>query len=388
MNRSTIVMICNNSGYTNPSSTKGWGIVDFDWSNAKALWASAKPMNCEELLVEQVALTTAASPGTTVWVYRNAVKALPWYSTVRAKLTDPAYGEWFLNFSGTGKYHVPQCDTNYEPPLCTSFYHDQDQTPGYPSGDGDCSPPACDVGSVPIGEYLFNHLAANVSVNGQSFVQWFIDDYVFGPTGGSNANVSGFYFDDEWTPIGPSEMNEYALIDLGFNASHTLKMTVAWAWVMDQVYAEIIARKKFSWNQLWTFGNDCPQPLVKQPSCIADLRSLCRADSSAQTRAMMFAFSPGSCAKGFDPGNLTDFDADLANFLLSRGPYAYLGNGWTGCSRIFEYPDALNLDYGEPLGLCAEIGIGTGVFERNWTKATVRMDCNSWTPSITLHAPA
>jgi hypothetical protein len=102
----------------------------------------------------------------------------------------------------------------------------------------------------------------------------------------------------------------------------------------------------------------------------------------------MFAFSPGSCAKGFDPGNLTDFDADLANFLLSRGPYAYLGNGWTGCSRIFEYPDALNLDYGEPLGLCAEIGIGTGVFERNWTKATVRMDCNSWTPSITLHAPA
>ena len=48
-------------------STRGWGIVDFDWSNAKKVWAAAKPMNCEEMLVEQVKATTRASPGTTVW---------------------------------------------------------------------------------------------------------------------------------------------------------------------------------------------------------------------------------------------------------------------------------------------------------------------------------
>jgi hypothetical protein len=86
--------------------------------------------------VEQVAQTTQATPGTTVWVYRNAIKgtlphfqatisccrlalhahavllALPWYTTVREKLTDPAYGAWFLNFSGSGSYHVPQARTN------------------------------------------------------------------------------------------------------------------------------------------------------------------------------------------------------------------------------------------------------------------------------------
>ena len=33
-----------------------------------------QPMNCEEMLVEQVQRTTEASPGTTVWVYRNAIK--------------------------------------------------------------------------------------------------------------------------------------------------------------------------------------------------------------------------------------------------------------------------------------------------------------------------
>ena len=37
---------------------------------SKAIWAQSKPMNDEELLFEQVKLTTSASPETTVWVYR------------------------------------------------------------------------------------------------------------------------------------------------------------------------------------------------------------------------------------------------------------------------------------------------------------------------------
>jgi hypothetical protein len=31
-------------------------------------------MNCEELLIEQIQMTTNASPGTTTWIYRNAIK--------------------------------------------------------------------------------------------------------------------------------------------------------------------------------------------------------------------------------------------------------------------------------------------------------------------------
>ena len=33
----SIIMPCNETGLTDPQSTKGWGIVDFDWSNAKAV---------------------------------------------------------------------------------------------------------------------------------------------------------------------------------------------------------------------------------------------------------------------------------------------------------------------------------------------------------------
>ena len=72
-------------------------------------------MDCEERLVEQVRRTTAASPGTTVWVYRNGIKALPWYTLVRDKITDPAYAAWFMRFSDTvvanhSAAHVPVCD--------------------------------------------------------------------------------------------------------------------------------------------------------------------------------------------------------------------------------------------------------------------------------------
>ena len=38
MNQSTIIMPCNNSGYMDPARTAAWSIIDFDWSNGKAIW--------------------------------------------------------------------------------------------------------------------------------------------------------------------------------------------------------------------------------------------------------------------------------------------------------------------------------------------------------------
>ena len=86
-------------------------------------------MDCEERLVKQAAMTKAANPAVRVFAYRNLVKALPWFATVREKLADPQYAGFFLRFKPNTAYHVPQCDDNYHPPLCTPFYHDQEQTP-------------------------------------------------------------------------------------------------------------------------------------------------------------------------------------------------------------------------------------------------------------------
>jgi hypothetical protein len=61
------------------------------------------------------------------------------------------------------------------------------------------------------------------------------------------------------------------------------------------------------------------------------------------------------CVCSGDPANLTQVENDLANFLLVRGPHAWLGHGWLGCSHKYEYPAVLNADYGEPTELCHEV---------------------------------
>jgi len=383
-------MPCNFSGYTDPKRTTGWALIDFDWSNAKAFWAAAKPMDCAELLLNQVKMTTDASPGTTVYVYRNSIKALPWFTSVRVKLEDPAYAPWFLTFNpNASSYHVPTCDNNYKPPLCSKYYHDQEQTPGYPKGDGDCSAPACDVGKVPVGEYIWDPRAWNVAIKGQTLGQWFIDEYLFDPTGGANPKVSGFFFDDQWTENGPTEYEAHCVEDMGLTKNELVDLTNAYWSNMDAVRKAVISRGKFSWQQLWTgqgnsnrdIGDTCPSPFVKNTTCTADLRKLCMSTAPPQTRFMMYAFAPGGCRT--DPSHLTEFESDLANFLLVRGPYAALGHGWLGCSRQYEFPEALNADYGKPLELCKEVS--NGVFQRQWSKATVRMDCNTYTPSIVFN---
>jgi hypothetical protein len=141
-------------------------------------------MDCEERLLTQAAMVKAASPDTKVFVYRNIVKALPWYTSVWTKLADPQFAGWFLRFSGANNYHVPQCDDTYSPPLCSDLYHDQDQTPRHPRGDGSCVD-LCDCGGVPCGEYLWDHRNASLR-------SYLINEFVLGATGLQNENVSGF----------------------------------------------------------------------------------------------------------------------------------------------------------------------------------------------------
>ena len=73
-------------------------------------------MDDEEMLFKQVQMTAAATPGTTVWVYRCSVYAYPWYTSVRTLLDDPAYAPWFINFKTEGPWYSPKCDNNFTPP--------------------------------------------------------------------------------------------------------------------------------------------------------------------------------------------------------------------------------------------------------------------------------
>jgi hypothetical protein len=322
---------------------------------------------------------------------RNLVKALPWFGSVREKISDPAYSGWFLSFKPTGPYNVPQCTYN----VCSTLYHDQDQTPEHPSGDGSCTE-VCDCGGVvPCGEYLWDHRNASLRT-------FLIEEFILGPTGLGNENVSGFYLDDGWVNVsaaiqpwqpkegfcdhsaigGPTEEDYHCTEDMGLTQQDTTDITAGWYETITQVHTAINAAGGFSWDQF----TDSSTP--SQSSCASYFRSQCTS-GSFQSAALIVPYTENN--GNFYP--LPYFEQDLAHFLLVRGPYAWLGYGWLGCSsgsappggsQPYSYPSELNLDYGAPLGLCSETGSGTNVFSRNWTNAEVSMDCNTWTPTITM----
>jgi hypothetical protein len=191
--RSTIMMPCRTAGLMEPEAVRGWGVVSYDWSNGKAQWTQATPMNCTEMLEQQAALTKSAFPQAKVWVYRNSILALPWFSSVRTKLNDAAYEGWFMHYSKNGKanasYHNAPCGhtgSGGARRVCTELWHDS-------------SAPRGDVGpNIPSGQYVFNMRAANRSVHGVTFLEWYIDDYVLGNNGSGHPAVSGYFFDDHW----------------------------------------------------------------------------------------------------------------------------------------------------------------------------------------------
>ena len=122
----------------------------------------------------------------------------------------------------------------------------------------------------------------------------------------------------------------------------------------------------------------------------------------------------------------------LASFLLIRGPYAWLGWAWLGCGNfpyrpkgtscgkgfffpVMEYWRApsdilfcarlrfvllllfalfyvlddtfwteLDVDYGTPLETCHPVKGEAGVFAREYTKSSVRVDCNKWEGTVTM----
>jgi hypothetical protein len=326
-------------------------------------------MDDEEMLFKQVQMTAAATKGATVWVYRCSVYAYPWYTSVRTILDDPAYSDWFIKFKPMGPWFSPKCDKNFNPPKCSDNYHMQEQTPGFPHGDGDCAAPGCDCGKSPCGFYLWNHSSTTV-VKGQKFQDWFIHDYMLNKVGQSPL-VSGFFWDDFWPAPGggfPDARSGQVANDTGL--THNLagwgQITDAYHTNMDALREKTLSAGKFAWQLLWTgcnalhvsecpdtaVGGTVPRAIVKKEQCASDLRTLCNVTAAPQTRAMMYALTTGGGGQrpGKDPSILPELAQDLANFLLIRGPFAWIGHGWKGCSKEYPFPPEFQKDYGEPVG--------------------------------------
>eukprot|EP01052_Picozoa_sp_SAG31_P009046 SAG31_NODE_467_length_15267_cov_13.792919_22_plen_300_part_00 len=189
MSLSTILLPCDNdkllSSGPNWASIRKFGIMAIGWSNAKEQWVNTDPMDCEELMLTQAELIKKDAPASHLWVYRNPVLAMPWMTSVRKIMDDPAYDRWFLHFKlgadnrsavhhdNDGTYMNRVCDTTYSPPKCSELWHSQiqvmatkgaNQSVSYPpdkthktwwqkpvNPDGTCTGKHCDCGRVPCG---------------------------------------------------------------------------------------------------------------------------------------------------------------------------------------------------------------------------------------------
>ena len=140
---------------------------------------------------------------------------------------------------------------------------------------------------------------------------------------------------------------------------------------------EIVRRGGFYWQGL-NYGYTCEQSVVQRSSCADTLRQWCSPQSQKEELALVYQLMAGeNCGRQFNSSSLPGWQQDLANFLLVRGSYAYLGYAFAGCdeqNNSFPFIPELHMDYGVPLANCSETAPGSSVFTREWSKATVQMD--------------
>jgi hypothetical protein len=299
MASSTLSMTCNGSGWSSPQLGAQFGIISYDWSNAKAQWAAASPMDCEERLATQAASTAAYAKAhqlpTRAFVYRNVVKALPWFTSVREKILDPAYSGWFLRFdphTPRSELNVPACAAE-NASKCSPYYHDQEQTPAVPTAaaphpDGSCLvATGCDCGDgMPCGEYLWDHR------NGSMLRDWLVAQHIGGPNGIGHPDIDGLFIDDFWCsnliceadpsvascpcndPVqGPTEINRDAQLDMGLSDEDVRDLTLAWNETMGAVQESILAKGAYTWSLMFGQGNANAAPqTVDKVTCVEKLR--------------------------------------------------------------------------------------------------------------------
>ena len=319
-------------------------------------------MAVEAFMVNNCDAIRAASDNvSTCWVYRNGIKALPWHESVRALLED--HSQWGLFMPLAGCMPTPG---NYVcgPNATQNLFHDFEQTP-----HGDCG-----VG-IECGEYVFNH-------RNSSLINFLLSDYFFPQP--FPASVSGYYVDDGWSSSGPSEMDKDSVQKMGMTPADVSAMIAAWSFNQQAWRDALIAKGLFEWFLLYGGQQTAPgqNQTCGQCTCQTYLEAQCGPTAGSQNGTLFYGYSRITHQIPFPLPTPTQ---DLTMFLLSRGPYAYFGYGWTGCldaTRPFTHPPELDADYGSPLNFCSETSPKSGIWTRNYTNADFTMDCSTFTADI------
>jgi|EP01044_Picomonas_judraskeda_P002067 hypothetical protein len=171
---------------------------------------------------------------------------------------------------------------------------------------------------------------------------------------------------------------------------------------MREAAKALVANQGFNWRMFSPGAVTCSRGPFKARTnytnpgspnvgaCTGYLRQQCSIPASdpasVQGSALMYGLTGAVGCRPPPQGQPPlDFEQHLAAFLLIRGPYAWLGWNWVGCGATPLRPAGMDGDYGEPVGLCKETAPQSQIFERNYTKAKVTLNCAEWEGHIDMH---
>ena len=223
-------------------------------------------------------------------------------------------------------------------------------------------------------------------------VEWWLSEHMNGSTAMSHPAVDGLLLDDYWSAQGPSEIDSHMLADMGMSSAAAAAMTANWSAAMDRLFALASSQSKFISNM--GYSGDFLSG-SSAATCTARLATMCAPSlpvfGSWYVVDYVYVQPP---TFGITAPNAL---LDVAYFLLTRGPWAWIAGGpmlgwhmshwWTaGKKRPIAHRDDLrpaefNRDYGEPLCSCVQSAT-PGVFVRAWSKANITVDCNTLTATI------
>ena len=223
-------------------------------------------------------------------------------------------------------------------------------------------------------------------------MEWWLSEHMNGSTAMSHPAVDGLLLDDYWSAQGPSEIDSHMLADMGMSSAAAAAMTANWSAAMDRLFALASSQSKFISNM--GYSGDYLSG-SSAATCTARLATMCAPSlpvfGSWYVVDYVYVQPP---TFGITAPNAL---LDVAYFLLTRGPWAWIAGGpmlgwhmshwWTaGKKRPIAHRDDLrpaefNRDYGEPLCSCVQSAT-PGVFVRAWSKANITVDCNTLTATI------
>jgi hypothetical protein len=249
-----------------------------------------------------------------------------------------------------------------------------------------CFGKTCDCGESPCGEFVFDFRNA-------SMIEWWLNEHMGGATALGHPDVDGLILDDHWSAGGPSEIDSHCKEDTGLTAADVSAIMSAYSGAMAQLFQSIAHKGKFlAGGRDQAYSGD-KMSTSNSHACLAKLSSMCSSTPSfGQWYAVDYTYMP-SPDYGIAPTNAR---LDVAYFLLTRAPFAWIGGGpmfgwhmshwWAeNKSRPITYrkdlrPPEFNADYGVPTSNCT--ATTAGVFQRQWTKAVVSIDCTSMEGTI------